>query len=106
MKVIHRFEIPMDEAALNEGQFSLELPRDAVLLHVAVQDRAPHAPCMWFSLDEESEPEVRHFAIVGTGHPHLLDTHVATWQQHGFVWHLFELTTVAELSQRVLREVA
>lgn len=91
MKVIHRFEIPI------EPHFSLELPIGARIVHLDLQERAPHAPCFWVLLDPEPTRTIvrRTFALVGTGWP--LEEgrpleHVGTFQQqNGFVWHVFEV---------------
>lgn len=103
MRTIWRFPIDMGEAALNEGRFTIEAPLGARILHVDVLQRAPHEPSMWVLLDEERAPLKRTFEIVGTGHSTPLDAsqHVATWQQEGFVWHLFELGPAEPASAEV-----
>lgn len=93
MRTVHRFDLaqlfnlhgnPMDRA-------SVMLPQGARVIHVALQDRAPHSPSMWIELDESMPGSPVEFAIVGTGYE-IPDgwMHVGTWQQDGYVWHLFQ----------------
>ena len=90
-KVIYRFPIDMEEAAATGGRVELVLPLGARILYVAAQERAPNQPSMWVLLDPAREP-VRHvFRIYSTGQEgELPPDYIGTWQQHGFVWHLFE----------------
>jgi hypothetical protein len=91
-KLIYRFSIDMRKAANNNGRITVDAPLGAYIVHVDVQQRPPHDPCMWVQLDPDLEPLKRTFEIVGTGHPAPEDGwHIATWQQSGFVWHLYEL---------------
>ena len=93
MNTIWRFPIDMREAADNDGRIEVEAPIGARILHVDVQQRAPHEPCMWVQLDPERKPVLEHtFEIVGTGHtvPERGE-YVGSWQQDGYVWHLYEL---------------
>lgn len=92
MKQIWRFPIDMTEAANNEARFTLEVPVGARILHVALLQRAPHEPSLWIKFDPDREPVTHTFEIVGTGNPvpeH--SEYVGTWQQDGYVWHLFEV---------------
>lgn len=93
MNTIWRFVIDMRAAAENRARVEFEMPLGARILHVDLQQRAPWEPSMWVLLDDQREPVKRTFEIVGTGHPTEFDAsqHVATWQQDGYVWHLFEV---------------
>lgn len=95
MNVIWRFPIDMQEAADNEGRIELELPLNARILHLDVQERAPHQPSMWVLLDESRPAVQRTFELVGTGSSteHTANWHVGSWQQAGYVWHLFEVAS-------------
>lgn len=93
MKTIHRFPIDMEEVVDNGGKFEVEAPIGAKILHVDVQERAPFQPSMWVQLEDDRKPVLKHtFEIVGTGHqaPERGE-YVGSWQQHGFVWHLYEV---------------
>jgi hypothetical protein len=93
-KLIYRFEIPifeLDEA----GHFTLEMPVGSRILHLDLQDRAPHHPSMWVACDPQREPIEHHFYVIGTGHGHTAidyGDHVGTFQQAGYVWHVYETT--------------
>lgn len=69
--------------------FFLSLPAGARILHAECQQGAP---TLWALVDPDAELRARKFRIIGTGHP--IDqkglTHIATFQQQPFVWHLFE----------------
>jgi hypothetical protein len=97
MKAIHRFEIPMEEAAETGGYFTLELPLTSIPLYVDVQDRAPHAPCVWALVDQGRELAKRRFLMAGTGHTFpdfdyiSKSEYIGTFQQNGFVWHIWEV---------------
>lgn len=92
-QVVYRYPIELNES----GQFKLELPLGSRLLHVAPQERAPHEPSLWALVDldraKKGDTVIRNFRVVGTGHEHeelWPELYVASWQLHGFVWHLFE----------------
>jgi hypothetical protein len=93
MKVIYRYPINMHRAAEQGGAIEIEMPLGSRILHVAPQDRAPFEPSIWALVDPNREPVSRRFEIHGTGIPSdaFPTDHVATWQQQGYVWHLFEV---------------
>ena len=84
MQSIWKYTIPI------EGEFHLEIPRDAQILSVQVQH---NEPCIWVLVDPKAHTVTTPFRIYGTGHPikgypgHF----IGTFQTHGgdFVWHLF-----------------
>jgi hypothetical protein len=90
------FKYPFDIA----GEFSLDLPTGAVLLHVADQGGIA---CLWAMVHTERETERRYFRVFGTGHPIEGEeqlTFVGTFQQSSpinalpsFVWHVFEVVS-------------
>lgn len=67
----------------------LEMPEASHILHVDCQHGVP---CIWAVVDPERAPVVRRFRLFGTGHPitGTLGKHIGTFQQGGFVWHMFE----------------
>lgn len=70
--------------------FEIEMPFNAQVLSVQMQD---DAPCMWVKVDTAEPLVSRSFAIVGTGNvvPQGYEHgYVDTWQQGRFVFHLFE----------------
>lgn len=92
MESIWRFPIDMRAAAENGARIEIEAPIGARILHIDLLQRAPHEPSMWVKLDPDREPLKHTFEIVGTGNPVPENSeYVATWQQDGYVWHLFEL---------------
>lgn len=82
MTTIWKFPFPI------LGDFVLQMPADAEILFVDVQDGQP---CMWAAVSNIGAQKDRRFCITGTGHP-VPDgaQHVASFQQPPFVWHLWE----------------
>lgn len=69
-------------------EFTLVLPKGAEVIHVDKQDGVP---TMWILHDLDREAELRTFYVVGTGtHVPVDTTHLGTWQDPPFVWHLFQ----------------
>jgi len=70
-----------------EDEFWLDLPGDAQVLHVAMQQSTP---CLWAAVAPDADVIPRRFAVRGTGHSLPSGAHhVATFSQPPFVWHLF-----------------
>jgi len=81
MKTIYKFDV--------EPEFSINLPLDAVVLTVQMQNGSPK---MWVYLDTE-EPDVsRTFHVFGTGHDmgDYNGRYIGTFQTEGLVFHVFE----------------
>ena len=99
MRQVFRFDIPVGEVKTSgDGTFTLELPIGATPLHVDVQQRAPHMPSMWVLLDDDEDRAVqkRKFLFAGTGAqgsepPAAKSEYIGTFQDGGFVWHIFEV---------------
>ena len=72
-------------------EFSIEMPFEAIILHVDVQGGVP---CIWAMVDPDAEKVQRKFRIIGTGRRHestlAFKPHIATFQMPPYVWHLFE----------------
>ena len=73
-----------------EDEFTVEMPRLAQVIHVAVQDGTP---CMWARVNPAAEMTTRTFHVHGTGHrvdPTMV--HLGSFILLGgrFVGHLFE----------------
>lgn len=85
MKSIYKYPFDLGE------RFSLQLPKDAIVLSVQMQG---HQPCMWIMVDTANPPTERHFHIFGTGWaiPESGLAYCATFQEGAYVWHLFEET--------------
>ncbi len=69
------------------------MPRLAVVLDCQIQQ---NVPTLWALVDNGAEKERRFFTLLGTGWdmPPEFDgklTHIATIQDAGFVWHVFEV---------------
>lgn len=75
------------------GAFQLEMPRDARVLSVQIQNGEPQ---VWVVVDADAPTEMRAFRVFGTGHP--IDAspdimrYVGTFQLYdcALVFHLFE----------------
>jgi hypothetical protein len=74
---------------INIGEFITEMPKDATFLCAQTQEGKAK---MWFAVDPRKETCKRKFQIVGTGHEFDMSdkNYLATFQEPGFVWHLFE----------------
>ncbi len=96
--VIWEFEVYVSEYLQH-----IKMPKGATFLYVQEQDGQP---LMWWMLNPSKEKEMRSFRIVGTGHPTIRaerDTHLGTFQQPPFAWHLFEVLDVERILQRHLQ---
>ena len=83
-KKVYKYSIPN-----RSSDFTVDLPIDAVAVHVAVQDFEPQ---MWAIVDTASEIVTRTFTVVGTGHTIPAGAvYIGSWQSSIFVWHLFEI---------------
>jgi hypothetical protein len=70
------------------SESAIEMPIDAEILSVQLQNDVPH---IWAMVSPQTELEKRKFAIVGTGQS-FDDTnmkYIGTYQDGPFVWHLF-----------------
>ncbi len=83
---IYKYPIPVTD------RFVLDLPDDAHVLSVQVQDGLPK---VWVWCDPQAKMFPRHFEIVGTGQevsePVIAGSYIGTFQMPPFVWHLFEV---------------
>lgn len=87
---IFKYPIPFS------GEFELELPTGAKIIHVDTQTNIPDELCIWAIVDASALLETRLFFLLGTGH-FLPRTdadlhHIGTVLVQNFVWHLFEST--------------
>jgi hypothetical protein len=80
--------------AINANRFAVEMPKNAEILTVQVQNETP---CIWALVNPESPKELRHFEFYGTGHDIHCDMgierkYINTFQLDGgaLVFHLFE----------------
>ena len=60
MKTIHKYEVPI------EGRFSLQLPREAVILSFQCQNGIP---AIWAEVETANSIQERWFRIYDTGQP-------------------------------------
>jgi hypothetical protein len=70
------------------SESGIEMPIDAEILSVQLQNDIPH---IWAMVSPQNELEKRKFVIVGTGQS-FDDTnmkYIGTYQDGPFVWHLF-----------------
>ena len=88
MRKIWKYVLP------REGEFDLEMPYVVDFLDVQIQREEP---CLWAMVIPESKKRTYHFKIVGTGHSIPDDaktrilSHIGTFQDGVYVWHLFEV---------------
>lgn len=84
-KSIWKFQLPVTD------DIQLELPKDAQILSVQVQNEIP---CIWALVDVNAEKETRNFKIFGTGHKVCSENlvFIGTFQMlgGGLIFHLFE----------------
>lgn len=84
MKTIWKFPFPI------EDHFKIEMPKDAVILTVQMQNGKA---CIWAIVNPNEEKEDKYFRLFGTGQPNLLHyyKYIGTFQmeQGTLVWHLF-----------------
>lgn len=68
--------------------FQLDLPEGAKILKIDLQAGVPQ---MWIMFDENKRTRPSKFSVYGTGHEIRPESvlHVGTFQQEGFVWHVF-----------------
>lgn len=88
-KRIFKYELSVDGT-------NISMPVGAEILTVQSQNRTL---CLWALVDPEAAKEIRYFEVFGTGHPIGYDAgvsreYIATVQDGGFVWHVFEYTGV------------
>ena len=74
-------------------RIDLDIPQNNKLVSVSMIPDTDHELGFWFEIetDKPTVYEVRHFAVMGTGHP-IADNliHRCTVQDHEFVWHVYE----------------
>jgi hypothetical protein len=73
----------------------IEMPIDAEILSVQIQNGQMFNACIWAKVNPENELEKRQFVVIGTGHT-FDDSdmeYIGTYQDGPFVWHLFEVKT-------------
>jgi len=72
--------------------FILQLPKGTKILDALMQGEYP---CLWALLDPNADKEERRFIVMGTGQTfpklELKLTHISTFLENGYVWHLFEV---------------
>lgn len=85
---------------LIDDVFTLQMPRDAQVIHVAEQHGVP---CLWAFVDSTNQTVAREFAVVGTGNPAPPPweaRHVGSFLTGDGVgvWHVFERTNRSQES--------
>jgi hypothetical protein len=83
-KTIWKFAFPI------VGQFTLDLPRGARVLHTELQQGQA---TLWAEVDPDAPTVPFHFAIVATGGPIPPGDvrYIGTFQAPPFVWHLYQV---------------
>lgn len=82
MKVIFKYKLILD------GSQIIDMPPGEILC-VQLQKGDPF---IWALVDEKAAHVKREIEIFGTGHdmPPVTRKYIGTFQQDGFVWHVFE----------------
>lgn len=80
MKTIFKFNL-IDNCTIS-------IPHESDFLCVQLQNELP---MMWFEVDKTLKTELRRFKIVGTGWDFEGGIYRGTYQQHPFVWHVYEV---------------
>jgi hypothetical protein len=78
---------------LNGMVNDIQMPLDAEILTVQLQDGQMFNACIWAKVNPENELEKRQFVVIGTGHSFDDTNHkyIGTYQEGFFVWHVFEI---------------
>jgi hypothetical protein len=78
---------------LNGMVNDIQMPMDAEILTVQLQDGQMFNACIWAKVNPENELEKRQFVVIGTGHSFDDTNHkyIGTYQEGFFVWHVFEI---------------
>ncbi len=82
MMKIYKYEILI-------AGFQIMLPSDAKVLKIDLQNNDPY---MWILLDTNKSTLPKTFRVYGTGQTINAEglRYIDTFQQDGFVWHVFE----------------
>jgi len=89
MKTIWKYKVQVTDI------FTIKnIPEEAQVLSVQI-DQKDDMPYLWALVDDDNAPSERTFEVFGTGNPIPVDmgierVYIGTFQQGGFVWHLFE----------------
>lgn len=72
-----------------EDRQTIEMPFGAEIIHAGLDPSG--APCVWANVQTANSPEPVGIFICGTGHPIPggATTHVGSFQQASFMWHVF-----------------
>lgn len=91
MRAIWKFPLRITD------HFTVIMPFGAKLLHVGLDPSG--APCVWAEVDTDAPAQERLLAIVGTGNSMFAlpdhATHVGSFVDRGFMWHLYDETEEA-----------
>lgn len=91
MQSIWKFSIPVRELT---DVVKFEMPKKLRILSVGNQNECL---CIWAHVDTLSEKVVRHFSVLGTGHPYIPKTGdvlflgTVQFDGGGLVLHIFDL---------------
>ena len=88
MATIWKFPL-VDSNVREDGSLVLEMPEDAEVLCVQLQQ---DNPAVWAKVDPNLPMVARKFFVVGTGQtfPEGASEYLGTWQKDASVLHLFE----------------
>jgi hypothetical protein len=86
MRTIYKYPLPLDDVSV------VVMPEGAKVLTAQVQGNGIF---IWAIVETENTAHRYEFEIIGTGHPFpgsqiKAQKYIATVQQNGFVWHIFQ----------------
>ena len=85
------------------GRFQLDLPVDAEILTLQMQDGRPR---LWVLVQPHNRNETRHFQMLTTGSHNapISRRYIGTVQDGLYVWHLFETLPPNPITAALIRE--
>lgn len=90
MRTIYKYQ--MGYIDFGGTKKSFEMPWSSKIIHVDNSIDIPHSLVLWALVDTNARTEIRHFEVVGTGHPvPEFSTYIGTIRDEFLVLHLFEV---------------
>jgi len=83
MKTIYKYPIQITD------EQEIQMPCDANVIHAGLDPQG--TPCLWVEVDTAAPTEPVSVLVVGTGNPmpYVAHTHLGSFVQGPFVWHVF-----------------
>lgn len=83
MKTIYKYPIEITD------EQEIQIPFGATVIHAGLDPQG--TPCVWAMVETRNSPEPVSIFVVGTGNslPFVPESHVGSFVQGQFVWHVF-----------------